>query len=245
MRGFELPQATNSIVGSIHFIADGRLGSEAAVLGRGLVAGLPGTVHLVAEAPELEAVRIGRAVGDTQVAPTGAARVVAVFEQVAGGVETAGAEVDGHVDVGPGELGPAGEFVGADRVGLGREPGEIETGRPVGNGADSVFPLVPGDEIAAGVADERDAEGADQFEDIAAEAVLIGGRVAGFVDTAVDGPPEVLEEAAVQARVDLADVKIRIEDDVGGVQCGLLGNGPLPPRPPFPLPQRGEGGRSG
>ena len=92
----EQPQATSSIPRSIRRIAlPVSLASRPYSYG-GLVADLPRAVHLVAEAPQLDAERVGGAVGDAPVGPVGAARVVGVLEQVAGLLQPAGAEVDRH-----------------------------------------------------------------------------------------------------------------------------------------------------
>jgi hypothetical protein len=46
---------------------------------------------------------------------------------------------------------------------------------------------------------------------VAAETVLVGGRMAGLVDAAVDGAAEMLEEGAVDALVDRADAEIPMD----------------------------------
>lgn len=73
---------------------------QAAVFVGGLMADLPGAVHLVAQAPGMDAERLLGAVGDAQVAVLAAAGMVAVFQQVAGGVDAPGAQVDRHHDLG-------------------------------------------------------------------------------------------------------------------------------------------------
>jgi hypothetical protein len=60
--------------------------------------------------------------------------------------------------------------------------------------ADRVFPAEAGDEVAARVADCRDAEFAHQFEHVVAEAVRVGRRVRGLVDAVVDASAEMLDE---------------------------------------------------
>ena len=62
-------------------------------------------------------------------------------------------------------------------------------GRP-----DAVLPAVTRDEVAAGIADRRDAEFPDELDDVAAEAVLVGGGMTGLVDAVVDAPPQMLDE---------------------------------------------------
>ncbi len=168
----ELPQATSSIDGVDATHRPGDLDGEAPVLVRRLVADLPGSVHLVAEAPQPHVVGVGGAVLDAQVRPPRAARVVGVLEQVAGLLDAAGPEVDGDHRLALDGLRPADELVDADLIGLDGLPRLIEANGPVGRRADAVLPVVPGDEVAARVADNRDAEVAGERGDVVAEAVL-------------------------------------------------------------------------
>src|SRR5262249_26771736 len=122
-----------------------RLGSlvgEAAILMGGFVAHLPGAVHLVAEAPDPDNVRREIAVLEAEVAPVGAAGMVAVSEEGAGGMEIARAEIDREHHLGTGRLAPAGELVGTDRIGLARPPGEVEAHRALLAWADAVLPVI-------------------------------------------------------------------------------------------------------
>ena len=146
--------------------------------------------------------RLGAAVLLAQVAPVGAGRVVDVFDEVAGLVEAARAEVDGEHHLRADRVAPVGEFVDADRVAVGGVPGEVEPGRALLARADAVLPVVGRDEVAAGIAHDRDVEIPDQLRDVAPHPVLVGGRVVGLVDAGVDGAAEMLEEGAVDTIVD-------------------------------------------
>ena len=106
-----------------------RLGREPPVLDRGLLPDLPRPVHLVAQAPQLHAVRLGVPVGHAPVGVAAAGRRVAVLDEVAGGVDAARAEVDREHRLRARLARPAHELVGADLVGLDRAPGEVEAGR--------------------------------------------------------------------------------------------------------------------
>jgi hypothetical protein len=183
----------------------GRLRGDAAVLVGRLGFHLPRAVHLVAEAPEAHRVRRRPAVRDAQVGELAAARMVAVLEQPPCGVAAAGAEVDREHRLDAGDATPVDELVGAEVVRLSRQPREVEPARPPLARADAVLPLVAGDEVAARVADERRPQLADEREDVATEAVGVGARMAGLVETAVDAAPDVLDERAEQAPVGLAD----------------------------------------
>ncbi len=83
-------------------------------------------------------------------------------------------------------------------------------GRSV-DGSDPVLPIVAGDEVAARIAHDRRAELLDEGEHVAAEAVRIGGRMAGLVDAAIDATAEMLDEGAEQAGVGSADREVAIE----------------------------------
>ena len=193
----------------------GGLVGYAAVLVGSLVADLPGTVHLVAQTPELDPQRVLRAVFDPQVGPVAAALVVGVLDDVAGRVRAAGAEVHRVHDGGVRRLRPVAELMQANLVGLGGEPGQVQALRPLVPRADGILPVEAGDEVAAGIADDRNAELPDHFNDVAAEAVLIRGGMGGLIDAAVDRAAQVLDEGAVHAGVDLADREVFVQDHGG------------------------------
>ena len=184
---------------------------EPAVFLRDLVADLPGAVHLVAEAPHPDAVGLLDAVAAAQVAPGGAARVVAVLGEGTGGVQVARAEVDGEHHLDAGLLRPFRELVDADLVRLLRAPGEVEPDGALVLRPDAVLPVVGGDEIAARVADRRDLQRLDEVEHVIAEAVLVGRRVARLVDAGVDRPAHVLDEGGIESVVDLADLEVAVQ----------------------------------
>ena len=94
-------------------------------------------------------------------------------------------------------------------------PREVESGRPLLARADPVFPIVGRDEIAAGIANDRNLEFANEVDDVLAHPVGVGGLVIGLVDAGVDRPPKMLEKGAVQAVVDCRDLVIPIGDNRG------------------------------
>ena len=163
-----------------------RFGGDAAVFLRGLRLHLPRPIHLIAEAPEFHAVRLFPAVRAAQIGQRRAAGMVAVFHQRARRVAAARAEVDRQHRLDVGGTAPVDEFVGAELVGLGRHPGEVEPARPLLHRPDAIFPIVAGDEVAAGIAHDGRRQLAHQRQHVAAEAVLIGGRMAGLEDAAID-----------------------------------------------------------
>ena len=71
------------------------------------------------------------------------------------------------------------------------------------------------------------AELAHQRQHVAAEALLVGGRMAGLVDAAIDAAAEMLDEGAEQARVGLADGEVAVEEDAGVTHAMLLRSLPV------------------
>ena len=179
------------------------------------MAHLPGAVHLVAQAPDLKIVGLGHAVGNAQVAVLAAGGVVAVLHQAAGRVDAPGAQVHGHHHLGPGLFGPAGEFVHADEVGLGAAPGQVQALGALGHRAHAVLPEIVGDKIAAWVADNGHADLPDQIQHVPAEALLIGGGMAGLVNAAINSAAQVFNKRAIDALVNAADLKVRVQGDAG------------------------------
>jgi hypothetical protein len=142
--------------------------------------------------------------------------VVAVLQQLDRLADAPGAEVDRHHRLGAGPPAPGGELVDPDLVGLDRAPGEVQPPGPILGRADPVLPAVVGDEVAAGVAQDRGPELAHQLEHVAAEAAVVGGGVTGLVDPGVDASPHVLDERPEQAAVDGPDPEGGVEGERGG-----------------------------
>ena len=173
----------------------GGLVGEMAVFVGGLVADLPGAVHLVAEAPELDVPRLLAAVLLAQVAPVGAARVVDVFDEVARLVEAARAEVDRQHHLGADRLAPVGEFVDADLrcVRTCARRGRAASG--AGRAGRCRLPSCrPRRNCRRDSGTIGDVEVAHQLEHVAAHAVRVGGRMAGLVDAGIDRAAEMLEK---------------------------------------------------
>lgn len=88
-------------------------------------------------------------------------------------------------------------------------------------GADAVLSAVAGHEVAAWVTDGGGTELLNQADDVLAEAVLVGGRVIGLVDTGIHVTAKVLGERIGQAIIDWSDPKIATNDETCG-QMALL-----------------------
>ena len=160
--------------------------------------------------------RLLPAVRAAQVGQRGAARMVAVLDQVARGVRTARAEVDREHRLDAGRPAPVDELVGAERVGLGRQPGEVEPRRPALARSDPVLPVVARDEVAAGIAHDRRRQLVHQRQHVAAEPALVRLGMPGLEDAPVDAAPEVLDERAEQPAVGGADDVVAVEKDLHG-----------------------------
>ena len=111
----------------------------------------------------------------------------------------------------------------AHLVGLGGEPGQIQAGGAALPGADGILPVEAGNKVAAGVAHHRHAQTPDHVHHVPAEAVFVGGGMAGLIDAAVDGAAQVLNEGAVDARVNLTDAVVLVQNH------GRFFHGDVPP----------------
>ena len=138
------------------------------------------------------------AVLPAQVGVVGGQAAVDVLQQIHRVLGSAGAQVDPQhgPDVHP--LAPLQKLVGAHLVGLQGKPGQLRPHRTLVLGADAVLPAVAGQEVAPGIADVGQAQGANQLRHIPAEARLVGGGVVGLVDAGVHRPAHVLNKGAVE-----------------------------------------------
>ena len=166
--------------------------------------------------------RLFVAVGTPQIGVVAARGMVAILDEVACGIAAARAEIDGEHGLDLRGAAPIHELIGAERVGLGREPGEVQPGRTLIGRAHPVLPIVAGNEIAAGIAHDGRPELLDERQHVAPETLLVGGRMAGLVDAAVDATTKMLDEGAEQARVGLTDGEVAIEKNAGLPHVGIL-----------------------
>ena len=121
------------------------------VLG-GAGADLPGAVHLVAQTPVLDVVRLWVAVGAAQVGPVRIPGAVAILDPGLRLVHAARAHVDADVRLGAEDATVLHEFVGPEAVRLLAAPGELDAARPLLFRSDAVGPVIAADEVAAGPA---------------------------------------------------------------------------------------------
>ena len=172
----------------------GRLAGDAAVFRGRLRADLPGAVHLVAEAPELDVIGGFAAVFAALVRPVGVHVAVAVFQQFHGVLRGAGAEVHGHHRLRADALAPLQEFIRADLIRLNGAPSHVRADGTLVLRTDAVAPVVAGQEVAARIADLRDMQRTDELFHVAAEAEGVGSRVARLIDAGIDSAAEMLDE---------------------------------------------------
>ena len=191
----------SSAIDDPHLLGD--VARLAPVFARLQLADLPGAVHLVAQAPVAHVVRLLVAVRAAQVAPLRAAIEVAVLDVGDRHLRRAGAEVHAEQRLGPDRAAPVDELVGAELIRLQRIPRPLEHRRPLRLRTDAVEPVVAGDEVAAGIADDRNAQLLHLARDVRAESLGVGQTRAGLVDARVDGAAEVLQERAQHPPVEV------------------------------------------
>ena len=184
------------------------------------MADLPGAVHLVAEAPVFHNVRLPAPVGDAHVGVLRAGRRVAVFDEVGGVLNAAGAHVDGQHGFASDVAAEVDEFVGAEPVAFNGLPCQVAPRRPLLARADAVLPAVAAEEVAAGVAHAAEVELAQGRQHVAAQALLVGARRAGVVNAAINAAAHVLGEAAEEQGRDRADDAPGVDVDAGGFTAG-------------------------
>src|ERR1700677_763438 len=148
-----------------------------------------------------------------QIAPSAAGWAVDVLDEVARVIQSTRTEIDRQHHLSIRGLAPFSELVHADLIGLGRVPCEVESGRALLARADPVFPIVGRDEIAAGIANDRNLEFANEVDDVLTHAVGVGALMIGLVDAGVNRAPKMLEKGAVQPVVDCRDPVVPIGDN--------------------------------
>lgn len=120
---------------------------------------------------------------------------VRVFQQIQCFGKATGAEADGfHELVATGLAQPRGHLMQAELVRLGGMPRQIEAAGAVLLGAHAVFPVVAGDEVAAGVADGGGAQVLDQVDYVLPEPLFVGGGMPRLVDAGVYAASQMLDE---------------------------------------------------
>jgi len=177
------------------------------------VAYLPGSIQLVAQAPQFDVERIRVAVLLAQIRKEGAAGVVGVLHEFTGRVHAAGTQIDGFHDLHPGLPGPVHKLVQTEGIGFQGVPGTVQAARPGFDRANSILPVVAGDKISARVADHCGTELLDEFHHVPTESVFVRLGVAGLVDAGVDAAAHVFHEGAEDPAGDPADGEVAVNDN--------------------------------
>ena len=197
----------------LHHLA--RFAGGTAVFRGRLVAHLPGAVHFVAKAPELDAEGILRAVLDAQVAPIAAGGMIGVFHHIAGGVRSAGTQIDGVHHFRIGFFRPVHKFMQTDLVCFRGKPGQIQPFGALVARAYAVLPVEAGHKIAARIAHHRHSQPAHHLDYVAPESVLIRRRMSRLINAAVYGPAQMLNKGTINSGVDLSNGKISVHNQFG------------------------------
>ena len=178
------------------------------------MAGLPRAIHLIAQAPHLDAERLIGTIGATLLGELGAAGNIRVFQQVEGLFKTTGTQIYGfHQLVAAGFFQPFRHFVQTKLIGLGGMPCQVQATRPLITRTNAILPAIAGNEIAARIANRGSAEFLDQFDDVLAETVFIGFGVARLIDAVVYAATQMLHERPEQSVVDRSYFKVIIDDE--------------------------------
>ena len=135
---------------------------------------LPRTVHLVAHAPILHAVRLLVTVRPAQLAPLRAFLKIAILNVGHRHFRRAGAEIKTQQRLGVDQFAPLEKFVRAELIGFDGIPGAFQDGRSLVLWPDAIEPVVTGDEIAARITNDRDAEFFDLCEDVLTKSIFVG-----------------------------------------------------------------------
>src|SRR5215208_1228741 len=176
---------------------------------------LPLPVHLVAQPPVPDVVRLLVAVLAPEVGPVGVTRAVAVLDPGLGLVHRACPHVDADVGLGLEHATVLYELVGAEAVGFFGGPREIRPPRTLLARTDPVGPVVSADEVPTGPAQDRYPQVFRCFENVVPVASFVAQRRILVEDATVDTATQVLDKAAENLAVQPADPAVEVELDLG------------------------------
>ena len=204
----------------------GRILGFHSVLGRGDVTDLPGSVHLIAQAPVLDVVGLRVSVLAAKVTPLRALRHIAIFHQCGRLLRSSRTQIEAHQRQSADRFAPGHELVGAKLIGVQRIPRLVEHPRAILLGANAVEPVVSRDKISAGIPDNRNSQLPYLIDHVFAKAVGIRELRPRIVNSLVDGAAQVLqkraEEIAIQRSHGASRVHINFHD-VAGIRRRRLG----------------------
>src|SRR5690606_24536731 len=132
-----------------------------------------------------------------QIAPIAPARMVAIFDQIAGRIHPSRSEVDRHHHFGIRLLRPLRKLIRADIVRFDRSPREIGAPWPILERANAVLPILTGYKIAPRITNDRHLQLLYQLDDVLPEAVFICSRMIRLVNAAVHSASQMLDKRTV------------------------------------------------
>ncbi len=199
------------------------IGGLEAVFGGRHVADLPGTVHFITETPVLNAVRFGDAVLAAQIAPMRSFFHVAVFNQGSGLFRGSRAKIQTYQRRSAHRATPGNKFVGAELIGLDGVPGLFQHTGTIFSRSHTIQPMVAGDEVASGIANDGNSQVLYFFQDILAKPVRIRELGVWVVNTPVNRAAKMLEEGAKEVPVEGREGATGIEIHARGAGARCLG----------------------
>ena len=187
--------AGHGLNGRIHeFHQTAGLRRDAAVFLRSLMSHLPGTVHLVAQAPEFDVMGLFIAVLSSQVAVVGALFKVAVFQHILRFFRPSGSQIDSHHHVASRLLRPVHELVQAELVGFDHLPGQIHLRGTLIPGANAVLPVIAGDEISARIPDDGYLKLPHQCKHVLSHSLFVRKRASLLINSFIYRTSQVLNK---------------------------------------------------
>src|SRR5918995_234929 len=181
---------------------------------------LPLPVHLVAQSPVPDVVRLLVTVLAPEVGPVGVARAVAVLDPGLSLVHRARAHVDADVGLGPEQATVLDKLVRAEAVGFFGGPREIHLPRTLLARTDPVGPVASADEVPTGPAQDRYPQVSCGLENVAPVASFITQRRVLVEDTTVDTATQVFDKSPEDSSVQPSGLTVEVELDPG--QSSLL-----------------------
>ena len=167
---------------------------DSSILACCLMPHLPGTVHLIAEAPELDAKRLLGPVFSAEVTQIGSALDVAVLNHILCFRHAACTKIDRvhrlHIRL----LRPVHELMEAELVRLNHAPRRVDPVGSLADRTDRILPLEPGDKVSARIADIWNLQFPDQTDRILSQSVLICKFAARLVDAFINSSSQMLDK---------------------------------------------------
>ena len=178
------------------------------VIVSGKMANLPRPVHLVANAPGLNSVRLIMTVFPPKVAPISAAFKIAVLNKVSRILNTAGSHVHGRHKLCPRFLAPVVKLVNTNLIRLNRMPCAVKPPWPLLLWPNAILPIVARKKIPARIAHQRNLQIAHHVYNVFPKPLPVRQRMPRLINPIVNRPPQMLHKRAEQVLVHLANPKI-------------------------------------